>query len=176
MDPSLQNQIKNNVKSSISTINVKKSIQKKFFDATLQLYNSPNLPREDVQPFQNSTREIVELGLNDLESELVSVRGKNVNNADFMSDINALFDSFSNSFDDFDTEYKRIKYYTESGTNIPPVEYFVGHKIPSGKRTHNDLPKINSSATAFFSHSEKFSNKFSNYLEFLILSLNRRKY
>jgi len=39
---------------------------------------------------------------------------------------NNIFNEFEHLFTDLNTEYKRIKYFTELGTYVPPREYVVG--------------------------------------------------
>lgn len=42
---------------------------------------------------------------------------------------NNILNEFEHPFSDHNTEYKRIKYFTELGTYIPPREYAVGERL-----------------------------------------------
>lgn len=93
------------------------------------LYSNAQIPRN-----------VIQLVIEGIKNSLVN---SNLIIPPYISNhINSVFQDIDNTFLNLNTEYKRIKYYTEKGTYIPPQEYIVGERLNdnSNNNTFSIIP------------------------------------
>lgn len=117
------------------------------------MYSNSQIPRNVIQLVIEGMIDII----NGIKSSLLNndlIIPHNISNH-----INSVFKNIDNTFLNLNTEYKRIKYYTEKGTFIPPQEYVVGEKL-NDNRNHNTFSIIPTNCTAQFISTRHILKKF----------------
>lgn len=117
------------------------------------LYSNAQIPRNVIQLVIEGMTDII----NGIKSSLLNnncIIPPNISNH-----INSVFANIDNTFCNLNTEYKRIKYYTEKGSYIPPQEYVVGEKLKD-KINHNIFSIIPTDCTAQFISTRHVLKKF----------------
>lgn len=124
---------------NFSSIRLQNALHDKLHEVTLQLYNS-NLSRNEVQLYLDITAGIVKFGLDIIKKEVENYSQSNFATDKAMKEnIYSLFNTFNNSFNYFDSDYKRMNFLEKNGDYIQATEYFIEKKDRGLKRDDKDL-------------------------------------
>jgi len=101
------------------------------------LYANPQIPRnvvqtvvEDMTDIFNSLHQTIKEKTNQL------LLNETISNESF-GHFNNILNEFEHPFSDLSTEYKRIKYFTDLETYIPPREYVVGERLNETRKKNS---------------------------------------
>lgn len=118
----------------ISIVKVRKLLKEKLLNAVMTMYGSMNISRQEVQHFFDIMKDIIISNLNIINDELQTVHGHDRNTSKIRADVLLLFKEFTSSFDDFQTESRRLNKIDKSGYFIIPIEYSIGKKANTKRR------------------------------------------
>ena len=110
-------------------------------DKTIHLYGSLSLSRKHIQNFVSDTKEIVGSSLNIVKNELLNLSestGVDVSN------ISRLIGNLSSSYDDIDSDKKRLAFLEKRGLYLPPIKYRLDNRFQGLKRTSSGQKKKSS--------------------------------
>jgi len=93
------------------------------------LYSNPQIPRNVVQTVVNDMTSIFDNIHHTLQRRVSKLLSNGNISIECFNHFNSILDIIEHPFSDLNTEYKRIKYYTQIGTYVPPQEYIVGERL-----------------------------------------------
>lgn len=103
----------------------------------------------NVQISRNVIQVIVESIIDIIEGIKNYLMNSTLDSHNVFGYIKSVFEDINTTFTNLNTEYKRIKYYTEKGSYIPPDEYVVGERL-NDNRNKNTFSIIPINCTAQF--------------------------
>lgn len=117
------------------------------------LYSNAQIPRNVIQLVIEGMADIIE----GIKNSLLNCNLKIPH--DISNHIESVFKNIDSTFSNLKTEYKRIRYYTEKGSYIPPQEYVVGERLNNNKNK-NTFSIIPTNCTAQFIPTRHVLKKF----------------
>ena len=113
--------------SNITAAEVNNLIQTTTAAFVAKLYNNTAIPRSVVQEVIDYSQECYECGFLTIlkDKVLKTLNNSNVTDGDKQG-IEDVFNLCENPFEDFQTEYKRLKYFKEAGFLIESKSYYIG--------------------------------------------------
>jgi len=101
------------------------------------LYANPQIPRNVVQTVVEDMTDIFHnLHQTIKEKSNRLLLNDTISNESF-DHFNNILNEFEHPFKDLNTEYKRIKYFTELGIYVPPREYVVGERLNETRKKNS---------------------------------------
>lgn len=113
------------------------------------LYSNPQIPRNVVQTVVNDMTSIFDNIHHTLQRRVSKLLSNANISIECFNHFNSILDIIEHPFSDLNTEYKRIKYYTQIGTYVPPQEYIVGERLNENLQ-HNDFTLVPVNCTQQF--------------------------
>jgi len=113
------------------------------------LYSNPQIPRNVVQTVVNDMTSIFDNIHHTLKIRVSKLLSDGNISIECFNHFNSILDIIENPFSDLNTEYKRIKYYTQIGIYVPPQEYIVGERLIENLQ-HNDFTLVPVNCTQQF--------------------------
>jgi len=148
--------------SRTSSVNTQTSIEMPPIQTLLvDNCNNPNLSGNQIEQFLASLypnsqipRSVVQTVTEGVTDIIRGIRGSLVNCApgippNISDYINTTFQGFESRFSNLNTEYKRIKYYTDCGSYISPTEIIIGQRL-NENRNNNTFSIIPTHCTEQF--------------------------
>lgn len=87
-------------------------------------------PRNLIDTIINETTSFLSGGtIQQIKEYINSKLGENGIDGNSVNSILQMLDSLEDPFDEFSTEYKRLKFFKEQGTFIDPTVYYIGNRI-----------------------------------------------
>jgi len=108
------------------------------------LYSNFQIPRNVVQTVVNDITPIFDNIHHILQRRVSKLLSDGNISIECFNHFNSILDIIEHPFTDLNTEYKRIKYYTQLGTYVPPQEYIVGERLNQNQQLNDfNLVPIN---------------------------------
>lgn len=110
-----------------------KDIREAAASSLTYLYNNNSMTRQHVQIVVNITSNLVDNIINMVESKVNQSLNTLQASGVMKQELSSFFNQCKNPFCGLDTEYKRIKYFSQKGYYIEPVSYIIGQTMESRK-------------------------------------------
>lgn len=140
-----------------------------------KLSSNYGLPRNHVQ---NLYQDIQKLFFNDCLKQIeecINSTPSLDNNADFVHKIQSICQNYKKSFEVMSTEYRRIKYFTQSKQYVAPQPYIIGHDIETNVSDSGQFISLRRTLELFFQIPNALEDIFS-YMRFLQTNVSDRIY
>lgn len=111
----------------LQNMNVNECIKSHLVSFILTMYNDPLLSRKSIQMILTNVFSLFNnYLLPNLKYKLDTQLSLSTEHTNILDQINEIFATFTNPFDEFSTEYKRLKFLENYRFYFPPESYIIG--------------------------------------------------